>query len=66
MTGEKFVRYTTTVDDLTDVWAFVMTHVDEFNGRPSIEVRAMTIHDLVLPIERTGFAVAVFGTVTGG
>lgn len=62
---EKFVRYAATVDTLPEVWAFVMDHVDEFGGRPSIEIQAIQEMFLAMPDNEwtARFSVKVYGTV---
>lgn len=58
---EKHVRYTEDVATLTDAWAFVMNHVDEF-ATPNIEIQAFqSFH--AGGKSTTGFAVTVHGSV---
>lgn len=36
---ERTIRYATTVPDLTEAWAFVMTWVDQCGADPHIEIK---------------------------
>lgn len=38
---ERTVKYATTVDDLTDAWAFVMQYVEEVGPSPQITISPM-------------------------
>lgn len=40
---ERTVRLATTVNTLTEAWAFVMEHLDEMGDDPSIEIRPQWI-----------------------
>lgn len=35
---EKTIRYSTSVDELADAWAFVMEHLDAVGQSPSISI----------------------------
>lgn len=35
---EVDTRYSTTVDELTDAWSFVMEHIDKIGPHPSIRI----------------------------
>lgn len=65
---KKFVRYENLVDELSDAWAFVMAHVDEF-GSPNIEIGGelgcwnLDEDDETMSIK---YRVGVFGFVEGG
>lgn len=45
---EKHVRYVVTVKELTEAWAFIMEHTEEF-ARPSIEIQATSQYDTENP-----------------
>jgi hypothetical protein len=58
---EVTTRYATTVDHLTDVWAFVMERIDNLGSTPSITVRPMWVYGDG-DDGRTAFEVVVEGT----
>ena len=43
---ETTTRKVTTVDDITEAWAFVMEHIDAAGGRPHVEIRPITIFSI--------------------
>lgn len=67
----KFVRYENLVDELSDAWAFIMAHIDEFKT-PSIEItgelgcwnlNSISDDSDVMSVK---YRTAVFGDVEGG
>lgn len=66
MTIEKHVRYNTDVKTLTEAWAFIMEHVDQF-AKPTIGIEAWTRYEYrSLDIEDeqvTGYTASVHGVV---
>lgn len=35
---EVTVKYATVVDTMAEAWTFIMTHLDEVGGRPSVSI----------------------------
>lgn len=66
MTIEKHVRYNTDVTTLTEAWAFIMEHVDQFPA-PTIGIEAWTRYEVTYTdrprAEVTGYTATIHGNV---
>lgn len=68
---ERTTRIASTVEDLADAWAFVMTHIDEVGPDPRIEIVPVWSRDFDEVVDDDEpwprhFSVVVSGTVKDG
>jgi hypothetical protein len=64
---EMMTRYATTVDDISEAWAFVMDHLDLVGDDPSVEIQptwSFSIADIDREVDEVPrrFSVVVSGT----
>lgn len=62
MSVEVTVRYRTTVDTLSEAWAFVMGHLDGLGPQPYIEIQPVAVVDDIHEEPTDRFEVTVQAT----
>ena len=60
---EKTTKYVTTVDQLSEAWAFVMEHIEHVGPHPEIEISPIEVMPVGSDVWSSRFSVRVEGMV---